>query len=86
MMERIGVWTRYYGPTNHRGARIKVTWGGESVTVPYDYAANNAHESAVRYAITKWVRKVLSLESVAPTESGRGTVYLVTHADREVTA
>jgi len=26
------------------------------------------------------------LESVAPTESGRGTVYLVTLADREVTA
>ena len=79
-MERIGVSTRYYGPTNHRGSRIRVTWGGDSVTVAYDYAANDARHSAVREALTKWGREVVSLESVAPTESGRGTVYLVTLA------
>jgi hypothetical protein len=85
-MERIGVWTRYYGPTNHRGSRIRVTWGGSSVTVPYDHGAYNANESAVREALTGWGREVVSLESVAPTESRRGTVYLVTLADRMVTA
>lgn len=86
-MEQIGVWTRYYGPTNYRGSRIKVTWGSEHVTMPYDHAANNAHESAVREAFArKWGRRVLSIDSVASTESGRGTVYLVALADREVSA
>jgi hypothetical protein len=79
-MEHIGVYTRYYGPTNYRGSRIRVTWGGDSATVPYDYAANDARHSAVREVLAKWGREVVSLESVAPTESGRGTVYRVTLA------
>ena len=79
-MERIGVSTRYYGPTNHRGSRIRVQWGNDKVMVPYDYAAYDARHSAVREALAKWGREVVSLESVAPTESGRGTVYLVTLA------
>lgn len=40
--------TRYLGPTNHRGARIKAkSWAGE-VTIPYDYAlpTDIAHTNA----------------------------------------
>jgi hypothetical protein len=41
---------------------------------------NDARHSAVREVLAKWGREVVSLESVAPTESGRGTVYRVTLA------
>lgn len=41
--------TRFYGPTNHRGARIYVTTSGMGRRViAYDYAARCAHESAIR--------------------------------------
>lgn len=40
--------TRYLGPTNHRGARVKATCDAGSVTVPWDYAQDPArnHELA----------------------------------------
>ena len=39
--------TRYLGPTNHRGSRIKASDGdGNTVTVPYDHAARNPHAVA----------------------------------------
>ena len=75
-----GVTTRYYGPTNYRGSRIRVTWGNDRVTVPYDYAARSAHESAVREAMTRWGRTVEAVDHVAPSESDRGSVYRVTIA------
>ena len=34
--------TKYLGPTNHRGARIKATCDGGSLTVSRDYALNGA--------------------------------------------
>ena len=41
--------TKYLGPTNHRGARIKVSAQCGSMTVPYDYASNSGdHQYAVR--------------------------------------
>lgn len=40
--------TRFYGPTNYRGARIYVTTPEGRRVVAYDYAARCAHESAVR--------------------------------------
>ena len=33
--------TKYIGPTNHRGARIKATASAGSVTVPYDHAQDH---------------------------------------------
>jgi hypothetical protein len=43
--------TKYIGPTNYKGARIKATAeGGLQVTVPYDYAGSTEsrhHEAAV---------------------------------------
>lgn len=40
--------TKYLGPTNHRGARIKAKSFGGSVTVPYDYGlpTDIAHTNA----------------------------------------
>lgn len=38
--------TKYIGPTNTRGARIKIdSWYG-SKTYPYDYNSNEAHDVA----------------------------------------
>lgn len=80
MANLAGVSTRYYGPTNHRGSRIRVQWGNDRATVSYDYSARSAHESAVREVMTKWGHTVESVEYVAETESGRGSVYRVTLA------
>lgn len=80
MSNYAGVTTRYYGPTNYRGSRIRVTWGDDRVTVSYDYAARSAHESAAREAMTRWGQTVESVEHIAPSESGRGSVYRVTIA------
>jgi len=47
--------TRYLGPTNYRGGRIKATaWAG-SVTVPYDHALNTDgnHKAAADALIAK---------------------------------
>ena len=42
--------TKYYGPTNHRGSRIRITDLREIIAGPlwisYDYEHNNAHEGA----------------------------------------
>ncbi len=44
--------TKYEGPTDTRGSRIIVTTlgTGKRKTVPYDYAARDAHEAAMREA------------------------------------
>lgn len=76
--------TKYYGPTNFRGSRIKVTKNGESKFFPYDYASpGDAHESAARSAIEEyWYRgaTVTSLKYATETESGRGNVYAIEYA------
>jgi len=42
--------TSYAGPTNTRGSRIIVSSEGRKRIVPFDYAAFNAHDSAVATA------------------------------------
>ena len=81
MLDEYGVSTRYYGPTDHRGDRIRVTYRGKHKFIPKDYEARDAHESAVYEAmpyLVDGVSMVESLRHVAETESGRGSVYLVT--------
>ena len=81
MLDEYGVSTRYYGPTDHRGSRIRVTYRGKHRFIPYDYAASDAHVSAIHEAmpyLVDGVSMVESLRHVAETESGRGSVYLVT--------
>lgn len=46
--------TKYIGPTDTRGARIKVdSWYG-SKTYPYDHASNEAHDEA----FNTWLEEV----------------------------
>lgn len=55
--------TKYLGPTNHRGARIKATTaGGDSVTVSYDYASHDPHGEAVKALLIKtgWKGNMIS--------------------------
>lgn len=73
----IGATTRYYGPTNHRGSRIRVTVGGESRFVGFDHAARNAHIKAVQDVMEVLGYVCGSVSYVADSESGRGSVYRV---------
>ena len=72
-----GVTTRYYGPTNHRGSRIRVKWVNDAKTMNFDHGANDPHMAAVREAFESWGYTVESLTYVAPSESNRGDVYAV---------
>lgn len=40
--------TKYFGPTNHRGARVKASAQAGSLTIPWDHALNSDqnHENA----------------------------------------
>lgn len=42
---------RYFGPTNSRGSRIKLTSSRfeQSKTIPYNYEFNNARDIAIDY-------------------------------------
>lgn len=44
---------KYFGPTNSRGSRVKMTdlRFDESVTIPWDYAHNTALDVALAYLI-----------------------------------
>ena len=41
------IWTKYLGPTNFRGSRVKASAEGVSVTVEYDNALNSEDAHAV---------------------------------------
>jgi hypothetical protein len=47
--------TRYFGPTNFKGSRIKATCSGGSVTVGYDHALNitENHQAAAEKLVVK---------------------------------
>ena len=42
---------RFFGPTNHKGARVKITdlVREESVTLPYDYSMSYTYDQAAKY-------------------------------------
>ena len=77
MENTIGATTRFYGPTNHRGARIRVTVGPDVRTVSFDHAARNAHVQAVSDVVEALGYTCGSVTYVADSESGRGNVYRV---------
>lgn len=83
-IDTVGVTTRYLGPTNARGSRIKVTAAGRSKVVAYDHSAMSAH---IRAIVDAWeffgFGTLGEATYVAESESGRGSVYSVTY---EVTA
>lgn len=52
---RQGITTKYLGPTNHRGSRVKATCEAGSVTVEWDHALNSSgnHAAAASALLTK---------------------------------
>lgn len=47
--------TKYLGPTDHKGGRIKASIGPDAVTLPYDHALSGSgnHKSAAWALATK---------------------------------
>lgn len=70
--------TKYFGPTNHRGARIKAICAAASVTVPYDHALSvvENHIAAADVLLRRldwsgrWVAGGLSDGSYAHVKAG----------------
>jgi hypothetical protein len=87
MMKVTRIRTKYTGATNRRGASIRAFGPMGSVTVPYDYAATDPHEVAVRallgYDLAAWGD---SVARVGQTRSGRGYVFALVTLAREVSA
>lgn len=78
MLDDYGVSTRYYGPTDHMGSRIRVTCRGKHKFIS---GVADDHRAAVHEAMPHLVDNVSMVEDVryvADTESGKGSVYLVT--------
>ena len=83
--ETIGATTKYIPATNTRGARVRVTMAGKSKVVAYDYmciSGNSEHVKAIYDAFDRsdMIRggTIEKVEYVADSESGKGSVYLVT--------
>jgi hypothetical protein len=87
----VGGTTRYLGPTETKGSRIKVTIHGMSKTFPMSYSAHNAHVEAFLRMVEWWGYTVISsdpdmignyddareVQFIADSESGRGCIYSV---------
>ena len=72
------IFTRYIGPTNTKGSRIKASARGLSVTIPLDYALGlvERHEAAARALMVKlgWQSDASALAGETP--DGRGYVFV----------
>ena len=68
--------TRYIGPTNHRGSRIKATATAGSVTIEYDPALNieTNHDEAAKTLADKFKWRGWWYGGGMP--DGRGNVYV----------
>lgn len=68
------IFTRYLGPTNTKGSRIKATARGVSVTVPLDHSLDlvERHEKAARALLVKlgWQDHRTALAGETPDERG----------------
>lgn len=72
--------TKYLGPTNCRGSRIKATSsGGNSRTVPYDHSANNSDNHKI--AAMALAAKMEWTGEWVGAESAKGYVFVC--VDRE---
>jgi hypothetical protein len=79
----IALRTRYVGPVNLTGARIKVTGEQGQRLMPYDHGAQDAHVAAVQ----AYCARVLRWEAVSATEymssdDGQRRAYRVTDQSR----
>lgn len=87
---RQGITTKYLGPTNFRGSRIKATarkanpsagWREMSLTIPYDYSGNSdsRHTKAAKALATKLGWSGLWVGGGKPEEDGNQYVCLGYH-------
>lgn len=72
--------TKYLGPTDHKGSRIKASIGPDAVTLPYDYTLTGSsnHKSAAHALATK-----LGLEGrwARYTDHAAGNGYVFVNLD-----
>ena len=77
---RQAITTKFLGPTDYRGSRIKATAQAGSVTVPYDHALGideNHTEAALALARKyDWIRAGWRLEG-AGLPDGTGNAYVL---------
>ena len=74
----VGATTRYLPDSG----RIRIILGGRSKIVGYDYSCSgSAHRQAVADSWDHWDIEgtVISCDYVADSESGKGSVYLITY-------
>ena len=76
----IVVETKFIGPTNFRGSRVKATCFRGSVTVSYDHSlgcGGGPHEKATRALLEKfWPGGKQDVLAGGESPSGRGYVYI----------
>ena len=77
--------TKYLGPTNHRGGRVKATSQAGSLTVEWDHALNpnDNHTAAAKALATKmqWVGEWHG----GAMPSGNGNCYVAANVDASCT-
>ena len=74
--------TKFYGPTNHRGARIRVDVAGTKYWYSYNYAAGHdtVHLAPLQESISKWVHdlgrhSVIDTITYSETDQGISAVF-----------
>lgn len=78
--------TKYSGPTNHRGARIKATAQAGSITAPWDYALDTSanHRAAALALANKfnWL-EYSDLSEGGSLPAGNGECFILTAKPRK---
>lgn len=74
--------TQFFGPTDHRGSRVKAKFVGRdfSITVSYDHGASDAHAVAAEALVAKWNAEALAYsarvgQAAEHAATIRGTFY-----------
>lgn len=77
-MTYIAIFTRYLGPTNTKGSRVKATRGGLSVTIPLDYASDlvERHKKAAWALMVKYGWNDRDVALAGETPDGKGYVFV----------
>jgi len=78
-MKRQAIETKYLGPTNFRGSRVKATTQAGNVTIGWDDSLeiDENHDKAARALASKYGWKGRLVGGGSP--SGQGNVYVFTH-------
>jgi hypothetical protein len=80
-MTRQAIETKYIGPSNVRGARIKASAQAGSVYVPYDHSLNtdDNHAKAAQALADKWGWEGDMVQGGSPSGKGDVFVFVETH-------